>query len=258
MEQDIQKVLEAIKEGFAEPFEGGNLGQFLFGSSKRIRSQMVLLILKAMKSEISESIYVMLAAGELVHNSSLLHDDVLDDAEERRGCPTIGNKFGAKSAILAGDYLLTLVLDKVESLNSREVSVLFKNCMSEMILGEMSQFLFRGKIPKFENYLNICKQKTAILFKTMLESAFVLADVKSDEMIRFADLFGTFFQIKNDMDNVSAEADKRNQIYTAVDILGIEKTEALLDNYKEEMMVCLETLPDSVYKERLGDLFREL
>ena len=67
----------------------------------------------------------------------------------------------------------------------------------------------------------------------------------------FAIAFGISFQIKNDLDNVSANTDAKNRIYTAKDILGIENTNLLLDNYKEEMKNILTKLPQNIYRKFL-------
>ena len=64
----------------------------------------------------------------------------------------------------------------------------------------------------------------------------------------------TYFQIKNDLEPSSAKADKDNEIYTAIDIFGIEKTNYLLDNYKEEMSKILDTFDESIYRNDLKGL----
>ena len=72
------------------------------------------------------------------------------------------------------------------------------------------------------------------------------------------ELFGICFQIRNDLDKDSADIDLLNEIYTAKDVLGIEKTKTLLDNYKEEMRYLLENIPNNIYKTRLEDLIKDL
>ena len=257
MEIELQKVVRKIEEGFVEPISS-EVKAFVLGESKRIRSKLVIYWLKALGIELTDSVYNALAIGEIIHNASLLHDDVLDDADTRRGQKTLNKKIGSKISILSGDYLLSLVFNKLQEIDNTKVSSLFGNCMSKMIKGEMNQFFLRGKIPTREEYLEICKMKTAELFKTMMESCLLLSGVNSSEAIQFAQTFGLYFQIKNDMETTSANADRKNGIHTAVDILGIEKTSDLLDNYKEEMRKKLAVLGDSAYKTKLGDLLREL
>ena len=71
-------------------------------------------------------------------------------------------------------------------------------------------------------------------------------------------LYGICFQIKNDFETVSAEVDKKNQIYTIKDILGIEKAGFLLDNYKRELYASLSEIPDNEYKKLLEELVNRL
>ena len=92
------------------------------------------------------------------------------------------------------------------------------------------------------------------LFATILESCAIIAKLPVEDARNFGIIFGTFFQIKNDLNPESAKADKDNEIYTIVDIIGIEKTLNLLDNYKEEMSKIIDTFPEDVYKKELKDL----
>lgn len=254
---ELQKVIQKIEEGLDDSISG-EIKSFVLGESKRIRSRLVIYWLKALGIELEDSAYNVLAVGEIIHNASLLHDDVLDEADTRRGKQTLNKKSGSKISVLSGDYLLSLVFNKLQEINNSAVSTLFGNCMSEMIKGEMKQYFLRDKFPTEYEYLDICKKKTAELFRTMMESCLLVSGTKSEYAIDFAQIFGTYFQIKNDMELSSAETDRKNGIHTALDILGIEKTSNLLDNYEEEMREKLAVLSDSVYKAKLGDMIREL
>ncbi len=252
---ELINVINKIEEGFKEPLLSGDLGRFLRGPSKHIRSQLVLLYMKALGVEFNDYIYNVLAAGEIIHNASLLHDDVLDDADVRRGQPSFVKLYNSKLSILAGDYLLAYSMDKIFKLNNRQISEIFKECTKSMIFGEFKQYNLRGEVPTIDEYLEICRLKTAILFMAMAEGAAILAGIDSQKIVDFSEKFGVYFQIKNDLDFNSAEADKKNGIFTVKSILGIEKTQDLLDNYREEMSLMLDELPDSIYKKDLGDLF---
>ena len=104
----------------------------------------------------------------------------------------------------------------------------------------------------------ICRGKTAKLFSAILESVSTLHGLNVESAVRFGDLFGLCFQIKNDLEPKSLNQDIKNKIYTAKDILGIEKTNYLLDNYKEEMREILSKFSDNVYKQSLEDLIKNL
>ena len=257
MEQELLNVIHKIEEGFKDPISG-ELKKFISGNSKRIRSYIALCWLKALGAELNNSIYNILAVGELIHNASLLHDDVLDDANFRRNDTTFNKKFGGKISILFGDYILSFIFEKLQRINNPKVTSLYGNCMTQMIKGEINQYFSRGNIPDFDEYIEICEKKTAKLFYTIMECCLIIAGIDCIEAIEFAKMFGIYFQIKNDLDEPSAQADRRNGIHTIIDIIGIEKTKALLDNYKEEMRKRLTVLNDNIYKAKLGDLLKGL
>ena len=113
IEFDLAKVKEFLNGEFIDPFLNKELSSFIVGDSKFIRSKLALLYLRAQVCEITPLTYEILSIGELIHDSSLLHDDVLDNAELRRGKETISNIFGDKVSILAGDYLLCYAIEKL-------------------------------------------------------------------------------------------------------------------------------------------------
>lgn len=258
----IQKELDFIKDqvlcNIIDPMPENGLRGFLSSGSKFIRSSLAIFYLKSQNCEIKDDIYTILCAGELIHNASLLHDDVLDDAETRRGHLTISKKFSPKISILAGDYLLTVAIEKLIGLNNLEILKIFEDCTKQMIESEMKQYFLRKIIPSKEEYLQICQGKTAKLFASILESCSIISGIDFQKAKIFGELFGLCFQIKNDLNKESAIIDNQNEIYTARDILGIEKTTNLLDNYREEMRKLIKDFPVNTYKEGLEDLINLL
>lgn len=246
----MDKILNIMKEGIEYPF----LLEFLDEPSKRIRSKISILYLKSYGINIDKYTYSVLAAGELIHNASLLHDDIIDDANLRRGKTTIGIKLSPKVSILAGDYLISLAISKIQN---QEIIKIFENCTKTMCEAEFKQFFMRGKIPTKDEYIDICIGKTGALFAAILESCAILADIDRVQARKFGVLYGLYFQIKNDLNEESALADKKNEIYTAISVLGIEKTLSLLDNLVEEMSNILGVFPESIYKQELEGLFKE-
>ena len=98
--------------------------------------------------------------------------------------------------------------------------------------------------------------KTAGLFSAILESVLLLANGNSDLARSFGELFGIYFQIKNDLEEESAKNDKQNGVYTAKDIIGIENTLILSDNYRGKLKEMLNSLSDNEYKRGLEDLIQ--
>ena len=130
-----------------------------------------------------------------------------------------------------------------------------------MTEAEIKQLFMRGEKPSIEEYLEICKGKTANLFSTILSCCAEISSMEDkykENAKLFGETFGLYFQIKNDLNLDSAIIDKQNEIYTAIDIIGIEKTNNLLDNYKEEMENLIKNFPENIYKESLKDLINSL
>ena len=251
----IQKELE---NSFEDPTYDNSIKIFVTNGSKLIRSSLAILYLKAQDKEITSEIIKILVAGELIHNASLLHDDVLDNAETRRNKKTLSKKFNSKISILAGDYLLSHAVSILLEISSKEVLKLFQNCTKEMTNAEIKQYFLRKQLPSETEYINICKGKTAKLFSTILESCAIISKLNQTNAKIFGEIFGVIFQIKNDLAPDSRKQDKNNKIFTAEDIMGIEKTNSLLDNYKEELRAVLNNFSNNEYSKRLKDLIELL
>ncbi len=231
---------------------------FLCLGSKKIRSILTLLYLKANNVVITNDIINLLTAGEIIHNASLLHDDVLDNANLRRGNETIQKKFSPHISILSGDLLLSYATEKLVSLNNNEILSIFIDCTKKMSNAEIEQFLLRGKLPTEEEYINITEGKTASLFEAIMQSSAILSGLDVQKSKDFGKLFGTVFQIRNDLEQKSKENDVQNGVKTAISVLGVEKTINLIDNYKEKMREKINCFPNIEYSEALRDLADKL
>ena len=219
--KELNLVRDEIASGFIEPFLECDLKDFLLGFSKMIRSQLAILFLKSFGVVITEKIIKILSVGEIIHNASLLHDDILDNAKTRRGILTIGEKYSPKISILAGDYLLTFSMKKMLEVNNNQILEIFRSCTEQMTISEIRQFQLRDKKTSLEEYIDICKSKTGLLFATVLESCALISGLDTALAKKIGLFFGIIFQIKNDMEEFSAKQDTLNKIETAVDILGV-------------------------------------
>jgi geranylgeranyl pyrophosphate synthase len=157
-----------LSKNFIELFDNNDLSNFLINSSKFIRSKFAILYLKSFNIDLTDEIYNILASGELIHSASLLHDDVIDDADIRRGEISFPKKYNNKISILAGDYILAFSIEKLLNLNNLEIIKLFKNCTQTMCKSEIKQYFLRGQIPTEKDYLEICNGKTAELFTLLI------------------------------------------------------------------------------------------
>ena len=258
IEQELDKIRKQMTDGLENILPDAVLSKFVLGPSKMIRSRLCLLYLLCNNCKINDIIIGLCATAELIHNASLLHDDVIDDAKIRRNRTTISEQFTPKISILCGDYLVSKAIEKLSSLNNAEISNIFNKCVQNMAKAEVKQYFTRGKVPFVDDYIDICKGKTASLFSSVIESCAIVCDLSAQKAKNFGEVFGIAFQIKNDMKDSSIEQDKQNKINTVVDILGVEKSNDLLDNYKRELNNLINELPENEYREGLKDLVEGL
>lgn len=233
-----------------------DLIKFLMSPTKRIRSILALLYLKCSSQVIDKNIIDLLCATEIIHNASLLHDDVLDDANTRRGKTTLSEIYSPKVAILTGDFLISQAVEKLIKINNSQIMKIYKDCMQNMCEAEIQQFFARNSVPTEEEYISICEGKTAKLFEAVMKSCGILLKFDENIAAKIGKDFGILYQIKNDLNEISAKADRKNGIYTAKDVFGIEKTNILIDNYVEGIRREIDSLPQNIYKDGLEELLK--
>ena len=122
------------------------LNEFLSQKGKRIRSMLVFLLTKALGKEITDCHYKLALCDELIHNATLIHDDIIDCSLYRRGQKTLNFDYDSKLAVLAGDYLLCEVLKILASFADERIRNIHSNTMSDLIKGELCQYFNRFKI----------------------------------------------------------------------------------------------------------------
>lgn len=255
---ELNKIQQIIINTTENILPDEKLQAFINSGSKYIRSKIAVLYLKAFNKEISNDIPKIIAAGELIHNASLLHDDVIDDSDLRRGKTTIAKEFSQNISILSGDYIITNAVNLLLSINNNEIASMFTECVKTMAKAEINQYFMRDKIPSKDEYLKICEGKTAELFATILTCCSLISDLDLDFGRDFGKIFGLYFQIKNDMEYHSSNEDKKNKINTAINILGIENTTILLDNLKAELDNLLGNMPRNQYSVELRNIINKL
>lgn len=260
---DIEKVNKNLKLDMdLNSKVSKELDKFLFAPSKRIRSLVTILYLRASKMYLLPEHYELLAAVEIMHNVSLIHDDVIDEDKIRRKRKTLNEKFDNQLAVISGDYLLAQALKKLSEINSGEIINIFAGTLSNMCKGEVSQYLNRNKLAKIDEYIEKSSLKTATLFESALKTSIMLAEGEYDEKAQeFITNFGLAFQIRDDLLNVlTSKSDIADGIYNAPSILsedlsdGIEKTKDLLNNYLNCSKQCIEDMKESPYKTALYEL----
>lgn len=210
--EDIRKPIETELENFNRLFDAtlsqtdGLLGQICQGISRRkgklMRPILVLLIAKEY-GEITPSAYYSALTLELLHNASLVHDDIVDESDERRGEPSARALFGNKAAVLTGDYLLSASLESASMSGNinivKDVSRLGKR-LSEGEIIQLSNT--RNNDFSEETYYQVIQLKTASLFATAARLGAISA-MQSDSIVRQMDrlgeIIGLCFQIRDDI-----------------------------------------------------------
>ena len=176
----------------------------LSSGGKMMRPGMAMLIAGACGG-VTEDSYLFAAATELLHNATLLHDDVVDGAAERRGFPTVWTLLGGGPAVLLGDYWMVKAMDLILSAKRqtlRAVSV-FSKTLSDLAEGELLQMQLASSAETgWKDYFRIIYSKTASLFEAAAVTAALSADA-SEEMVEAMGCFGRevglAFQIRDDI-----------------------------------------------------------
>ncbi len=171
---------------------------------KMLRPMLALLVGDACGG-VTEDTIRFAAAAELLHNATLLHDDVVDGAVERRGVPTAAKLLGGGPAVLVGDYWLVNCMQEVLDASHQPEQVLriFAQTLHHLTEGELLQMekADRGDTTQAD-YLRIVYGKTASLFEATATAAALSVSATEEQaaaMGRFARLLGTAFQIKDDI-----------------------------------------------------------
>lgn len=171
-------------------------------SGKMMRPMLILLAAKSC-GNINDSAFAAGAALELLHTASLLHDDVVDESNMRRGVPSLNAVYSNRIAILTGDYLLSTSLYNVAQTKNHEIIEALSQLGRTLSAGEMLQLeLQRNGGFCEENYLDVIHNKTASLFASCGRFGALSAGAEVDvvqRFERFGELLGICFQIKDDI-----------------------------------------------------------
>lgn len=183
-------------------------------SGKQLRPMLTLLMAKTCSGgEVTPATINYAAASELLHNATLLHDDVADGSEKRRGVPTIMSLMGPSVSVLVGDYWLVKAMELILEVSDDSPGVLkiFSKTLSDLAEGEMLQLQKAQQGDTDVNdYLRIIYSKTASLFEAACVSAAIsvgASETMFKAAVDYARALGIAFQIKDDiLDYVGTDA----------------------------------------------------
>jgi len=199
---------------------------------KMLRPTLTLLCAGAL-GKINEDSIRYAAAAELLHNSTLLHDDVVDGATERRGLPTVSSLLGGPAAVLIGDFWLTKCMDAIlgASIAGNRVLHIFARTLGALAEGELLQMQKAQKGDTCqEEYIRIIYCKTASLFESSARSGALSVEATEGQVRavgEFARLLGIAFQIKDDIFDY-ADSEETIGKPVGIDLLEQKITQPLL------------------------------
>ena len=185
------------------------LGHYIIsGGGKRIRPMIAVLVARALHYEGDKHITVA-ALIEFIHTATLLHDDVVDESDMRRGKATANAAFGNAASVLVGDYIYTRSFQMMTGLESLRVLTLMSEATNVIAEGEVLQ-LMNCNNPDIteENYMQVIYSKTARLFEAASQSAAVLADATETQELalqNYGRYLGTAFQLIDDLLDYSSD-----------------------------------------------------
>ncbi len=199
--QQCKNILDA-SYSHENPILNEALDKIKSRSGKMMRPILVLLSTRLF-GDISKNAILTAAAYEAFHTASLIHDDVVDESDERRGQESLNYTEGNKVAVLVGDYILANSLKFLAKTGSDQLLDIITDAAQELANGELLQLSNISVTELSENaYFNIIRSKTAALFSACAESAAIVAganDNDVDVMRKFGETVGICFQIKDDI-----------------------------------------------------------
>ena len=174
---------------------------------KHIRATFLLLAYGLFQNEISDTAKQSAYAIELFHNFSLVHDDIMDEANTRRGKPSVHSHYGVNSGILSGDAMLILVYEellKIQDENKRfKILTLFTQTAKEVCEGQQYDIDFETSDDvTIEDYLLMIKLKTAVLLACSLQIGAILGGASDEDAQKLYDFginIGISFQVQDDL-----------------------------------------------------------
>ena len=216
LQNPIADVLEQYKQQFEETLQSDNpllqqaIDHLLQKKGKLVRPTLVFLSAKLFGS-VNQRVYDVALALELLHTASLVHDDVVDESDRRRGQASVNALMTNQIAVLVGDFLLSRALHHAALTGDTKVVDVVANLGQTLADGELLQLanLDEEKLDEASYYM-VVRKKTSSLFAVAAQLG-VLASGGSEEeaerMRRFGHLVGTCFQLRDDIFDYDTKTD---------------------------------------------------
>jgi len=186
------------------------IGDYIVGAGgKRMRPAMLLMVAGALGYK-GKDHHIMAGVVEFIHTATLLHDDVVDESDMRRGRSTANAVFGNAASVLVGDYLYSRSFEMMVQTNSMRAMAVMSEATTVIAEGEVLQLLnVHDPDVSMERYLQVVRYKTAKLFEAAAQVGAILASANSHDEASAAAYgrhIGTAFQLIDDVLDYSGDA----------------------------------------------------
>lgn len=202
---DLERLQKIIKQSLSSnsPLLNKIVDKYLETKGKQIRPIIVVLSAKFFGAEVSDGVLCGAASVELLHNASLIHDDVIDETKQRRGHDTINNTWDNHIAVLVGDFFVSNALACAIRTNDFRVISTISELGNELSTGEIDQIdVAKHHSIDEQTYFSIINKKTASLFQSCVKVggySVGASDIDIANLSKFVELLGLSFQIKDDI-----------------------------------------------------------
>lgn len=234
---------------------------------KRIRPLILVLSSESVNADKKEGIddnkeeiFLASSAIELLHTESVIHDDIIDEENLRRGKPSFHVKYGYNSSILTADFVLGIILNIGSKINSPKISAELSKAATKMSEGEMMEIML-AKDPRLkeDDYIKVVEHKTASLFEAAAKIGAILGFGLEDEiraMGSFGHLLGIAYQIHDDLLDWNNEDRLFNMLVknNEQSVEFVAEMEKLFLSYSNKAKNELRKIADSVSKKHLEHL----
>jgi octaprenyl-diphosphate synthase len=214
LRNDESDLYELVEGFFRERFSTDNpiiteaVRRMLAAGGKRLRPRVTLLAAAACGSEAAEHLHLA-AYMELIHVATLIHDDVVDNAQTRRGINATAVDFGNRVSVLAGDYLFAWIFKNVTANYPHPVPNILSATLADICDGEVLQLQALGDLDlPFDGYVETARKKTASLFAASAQCGAIVgggSPAAAAALRTFGDAYGIAFQMNDDLLDMTAD-----------------------------------------------------
>jgi len=213
-EVPIATLLDRVEARIAERLDSReelltDISKYLIASGgKRVRPAVTILVFRACGGRVADDIVDVAAALELIHSATLLHDDIIDDSDTRRGQESAFHKYGLAKTLVTGDFVFSRAFQLCARFEEKLINWAAEACIA-LTEGEIMQGRFRNNSAvTVSEYLDIISRKTACIFQQGARTAAYLAGASEatvDQMAQCGHNVGMTFQIVDDVLDIEGD-----------------------------------------------------